>query len=183
MDFDHNDHERLEEMVQRTRWDEVADARQRVLDRLQAIDKAQFELGGRGLAEDRVSVLYQRTVQLYLEQVETILDPPEAPTTEWWEDRWIGRFELPNDDVVEINGLSSYINLDEEVHYTVEEEYKPHGAHIGEIREVEKSTTPPPGLHRNAFRATNRALADQGVEFDTRERNFDDGDLSKQNTF
>lgn len=176
MDFDHKDHQRLEEMVQKTRWDEVTDARQRVLDRLQAIDKMQF--GQRGhVSEERVSLLKQRTVQLYVEQVETILDPVEAPTTEWWTDRWIGEFDLPNGERVVVNGLSDYVALDEEIEYSVEEEYKPHGAHIGEMRNKQRSMAPPVGLHRNAFRATNRALADQGIEFDTRDRDFDDSDV------
>jgi len=179
MDFDHNDRERLEEMVQRTRWDEVADARQRVLDRLQAIDRAQFELG-RGLSEERVSTLYQRTVQLYVEQVETILDPVNGPTTEWWTDRWIGKFDLPSGEEVAVRGLREYVELDESVPYTVEVEHKPHGGHVGEIVERERTMVPPPGLHRNAFRAVNRGLADQGVEFDPRDRNLDDDDIEPE---
>mgnify|MGYP000078864157 CR=1 FL=1 len=178
MDFDHRDHERLEEMVQQTRWDEVTDARQRVLDRLQAIDRLQFETRG-PVAEDRVATLYQRTVQLYVQQVETILDPVEAPTTEWWQGRWIAEFELPTDEVVEIEGLAQYVDLDESLTYTVKEEHKPHGAHVGEMREVERTVVPPVGVHRNAFRATNRALADQGIEFDTRERDLGDDGISK----
>lgn len=180
MDYNHDDHQRLEQLVQQTRWDEVADARQRVLDRLQSIDKLQFESGGR-VSKDRISTLQQRTVQLYLQQVETILDPPEGPTTPWWTTKWIGQFELPNDEVVKIIGLREYLDLDETVTYTVEEEHKPHGAHIGEQREFERSTTPPVGIHRNAFRATNRALADQGIEFDTRKRNVDDDDTGPSN--
>jgi len=116
-------------------------------------------------------------VQLYLQQVETILDPDDdKPTTRWWTDEWIGQFELPNGDIVHVMGLADYIDLSEEIEYTVEEEHKPHGAHIGEMREVTRTTTPPIGLHRNAFRATNRGLADQGIEFDTRDRDVDDDD-------
>jgi hypothetical protein len=33
------------------------------------------------------------------------------------------------------------------------------------------------GLHKAAFRATNRALADQGIEFDTRDRDENEIDL------
>jgi hypothetical protein len=175
MDFDHNDQERLEELVQKTRWGEVEDARQRVLERLQAISKAQFELGG--ISEERVSTLKQRTVQLYLEQVETILDPVDGETTEWWSERWIGEFELPNDEVVRVVGLADYLDLDEGITYTEEIEHQEHGARMPETREVERSTTPPPGLHRNAWRATNRALADQGIEFDPRQRDVEEADI------
>lgn len=179
MDFDHKDADRLEQIVQKTRWDEVADARQRVLDRLQAIDRMDFE--GGGVREDRVSTLKQRTVQLYLEQVETILDPVDAPTTEWWTDHWIGEFELPTGELVRVTGLAQYLELDEKITYTEEVEHKPQSFHIAESKEVERSMVPPHGLHRNAFRATNRALADQGIEFDTRDRDVDENDLSGSN--
>ena len=176
MNFDHQDQQRLEQIVQQTRWDEVADARQRVLDRLQLIDRMQFD-GQRQITEERVALLQQRTVQLYIEQVETILDPVDGKTTAWWGDRWIGEFELPDGSRREVIGLGEYVELDEEILVTVEREHRPHGAAMPETREVEVSLTPPPGLHRNAFRATNRALADQGIEFDTRERDVDEDDL------
>lgn len=176
MDFDHSDHERLEEIVQQTRWDEVSDARQRVLDRLQAIDRYQFETDTPA-SEPRVSTLYQRTVQLYLQQVETILDPVEGPTSEWWTDRWIGEFTLPTGERIQVNGLAEYIELDEEIPYTVEEQPAPGGDLVSwATEETTRTTTPPVGLHRNAFRATNRGLADQGIEFDTRQREIDDDD-------
>jgi len=177
MDFDHKDQQRLEQIVQQTRWDEVTDARQRVLDRLQAIDRLQFNKRG-AVSKDRISTLQQRTVQLYVQQVETILDPDDDDkrTTPWWTNEWIGQFELPNEEVVRVMGLSDYINLSEEIEYTVEEQYKPHGAHIGKTREVTCTTTPPIGIHRNAFRATNRGLSDQGIDFDTRDRDVDDDD-------
>lgn len=181
MDFDHNDQQRLEQIVQQTRWDEVSDARQRVLDRLQAIDRLQFERGRR-VSESRISTLQQRTVQLYLQQVETILNPEDnKPATSWWDDEWIGQFELPNGELIQIIGLGQYLDLSETIEYTVEEEHKPHGAHIGETREVTRTMTPPVGLHRNAFRATNRGLADQGIEFDTRDRDVDDSDAGLDN--
>ena len=177
MDFDHNDHQRLEEIVQKTRWDEVADARQRVLDRLETIDE--LDIGRRsGLSEESVSKLLQRAVQLYIQQVETILDPINAPTTDWWTEKWIGTFDLPNGEAVEIVGIAEYLDLDEQLAVTVEREHQSHGARMPETKELEVSMTPPPGVHRNAFRATNRALADQGIEFDTRDRDVDESDLT-----
>lgn len=174
MDFDHNDHERLEEIVQKTRWDEVADARHRILERLQAIDRLQFD--GPGATREKVSVLKQRTVQLYVQQVETILDPVEGDTTNWWTDKRIGQFELPNGEWIVIEGLEGYVDLGEQITYTVDVEHKPHSAHIGMMREEERTMTPPPELHTSAFRATNRGLADQGIEFDTRKREIGDED-------
>jgi hypothetical protein len=174
MDFDHRDQDRLEELVQKTRWDEVADARQRVLERLQAIDRLQFDEGG--ATRKNVSTLKQRTVQLYVQQVETILDPVEGETTSWWNNRHIAHFELPNGEQIVIQGLEGYVSLGEQVSYTVEVEHKPFACHVGETRERERSMTPPPEIHKRAFRATNRALADQGVEFDTRNREIGDED-------
>ena len=180
MDYTHDDQQRLEQLIQQTRWDEVADARQRVLDRLQAVDQIQFERHGR-VSEERVSTLLQRTVQLYVQQVETILAPEDGETTDGWDKEWIGSFELPNDEKLKIIGLAQYLDLDESIEYTVEEEYKPHGAHIGEMREVTHTTAPPVGIHRNAFRATNRALADQGIRFDTRDRDVGDDETGEGN--
>lgn len=179
-DFDHDDEQNLEQLVQSTRWGEVADGRQRVLDRLQAIDRLQFE-GRRELSRERVSLLQQRAVQLYVEQVETILDPPNGTSTEWWHSKTIGQFSLPDEQVVEVEGLEQYLDLNEELTYTVTERHKPHAAHVGELREIEKVTTPPIGLHRSAFRATNRGLADQGVDFDSHDHDVGEDDIGKSN--
>jgi len=174
MDFNHKDRDRLEDIVQRTRWDEVNEARQRVLDRLEAIDRLQFELGRPD--PEKVSLLYQRAVQLYVEQVETLLDPVDGKTTEYWNSKTIGHFELPNGQTFVVNGLSDYVRMDEHITVTVEVEHKPHAAHMGDIREEERTVSPPPGIHRSAFRATNRGLADQGLEFDTRKREIGEDD-------
>lgn len=179
-DFDHDDKQQLEQLVQSTRWGEVADGRQRVLDRLQAIDRLQFE-GRKQLSRERVSLLQQRAVQLYVEQVETILDPPNGETTAWWDSKRIGEFTLPDERRVEINGLEEYLDLNEQISFTVTERVKPHAAHVGELREVERVTTPPIGLHRSAFRATNRGLADQGVDFDSHDHDVGEDDVGKQN--
>ena len=179
-EFDHNDEAQLEQLVQSSRWREVAAARQRVVDRYEAIDRAQFEQGG-ALSQERVSLLKQRAVQLYVVQVETILNPVSGDATDWWEDRTIGRFDLPDGRTVEINGLEQYLNMDEQITITVEERHQPHSAHVGEVREVERHVSPPTGLHRNAFLATNRGLADQGVDFDTRAKDIGEDDLGKSN--
>lgn len=179
-DFDHDDEQQLEQLVQTTRWGEVADGRQRVLDRLQAIDRLQFE-HNRTLSQERVSLLQQRAVQLYVEQVETILDPPNGTTTAWWDEKQVGEFSLPDGQAVEVVGLEEYLDLNEQITYTVTERYKPHAAHVGEVRQVERVTTPPIGLHRSAFRATNRGLADQGVDFDTHDKDVGEEDVGKTN--
>lgn len=175
MDFNHKDRDRLEDIVQRTRWDEVNEARQRVLDRLQTIDRLQFEAGRAD--HDKVSLLQQRAVQLYVQQVETLLDPVDGEATDWWVNKPIGHFDVPDGRTVVVNGLSDYVELDEQITFTVEVEHKPHGAHMGEVREEERTVSPPPGIHKNAFRATNRGLADQGLEFDTRRRDIGEGDI------
>ena len=178
MDFDHSDQEQLEEMVQRTCWGEVEDARRRVLDRLEAIDSAQFEHGPGEIAAENVSTLYQRAVQLYIQQVETILDPPEGSTTDWWDSNYIGGIDLPNGDAVDVIGLLDYVELDEVFTCTVEKHPNPDGDTVSWATEtVELTTVPPVGLHKAAFRATNRALADQGIEFDTRDRDENEIDL------
>ncbi|MDN4032080.1 hypothetical protein, partial [Chryseobacterium gambrini] len=101
-----------------------------------------------------------------------------APTTEWWADRWIGSFELPNGEPVEVHGLREYVELDETVTYTTERSVDPQGDTASWVTEtVKRSQVPPVGLHKNAFRATNRALADQGIEFDTRDRNIGEDDV------
>jgi len=92
MDFDHDDQQKLEQLVQQTRWGEVADARQRVIDRLEAIDRMQFE-GQRQLSRDHISILQQRAVQLYIEQVETVLAPEEGRVSQWWDTKPIGSFD------------------------------------------------------------------------------------------
>lgn len=173
MDYDHNDQQKLEEMVQRTRWGEVEDARQRVLDRLQAINSAQYEHGG--IDKESASNLYQRAVQLYVQQVETILDPSDGETTDWWDTRFIGGFDLPNGDAVDVVGLRQYVELDERITCTVERHPNPDGDTVSWATEtVELTKVPPVGLHKAAFRATSRALADQGIEFDTRDRDEDE---------
>jgi hypothetical protein len=179
-EFDHDDEQALERQVQSTRWREVEAARQRVVDRYEAIDEAQFGQG-KGLAQDRVSLLKQRAVQLYVLQVETVLNPVDGDTTPWWDEKPVGQFTLPDGRAVQVTGLKQYLDLDEEITITVEEHHKPHAAHVGEVRTVEKSVTPPVGLHRNAFQATNRGLADQGVDFDTRAKDIGEDDLGKAN--
>jgi len=177
--FDHSDKQRLEQLVQQTRWNEVTDARKRILERLEVIDEAQFS-GRGGLTQGRIAIIQQRSVQRYVQQVETILDPVNGDATDWWTDKWIGEFELPTGEVVEVIGLEQYVNLDEKITYEVTETVKPHAAHVGTTRTVERTTTPPVGLHRNAFRATNRALADQGIEFDPRDKDVTDDDVGPQ---
>jgi hypothetical protein len=179
-DFDHKDEQQLEQLVQSTRWGEVEDARQRVVNRLEAIDRLQFE-GNSRVSGETVSVLMQRSVQLYVQQVETILDPIDGDTTDWWDNNEIGQFELPDGRSVDVVGLSSYLALDEEITYTTTETYKPHAAHVGEERTVERTATPPIGLHRSAFRATNRGLADQGVDFDTHSKDVGEEQTGKGN--
>lgn len=179
-EFDHNDEAQLEQLVQSSRWREVEAARQRVLDRYEAIDRAQFEQGA-ALSQDRVSLLKQRAVQLYVVQVQTILDPVDGETTEWWDEREIGQFKLTNERTMKVTGLKQYLNLDEQIPVTVKERYKPHAAHMGEVREVQRYVSPPTGLHREAFLATNRGLADQGVDFDTRAKDIGEDDLGKTN--
>jgi len=180
VEFDHDDQQQLERLIQQTRWGEVADARQRVIDRLEAIDRMQFEHRLQ-LSRDHISILQQRAVQLYIEQVETVLAPEEGETTQWWADEPIGSFELPNGRTIDVVGLSEYVDLNEEITYTATEHYQPHGGHVGEQREVERTTAPPIGIHRNAFRATNRALADQGIEFDPRNKNVGDDETGGRN--
>jgi len=179
-EFTHDDEQRLEQLVQSTRWGEVEAARQRVVDRYEAIDRAQFEQGN-ALSQDRVSLLKQRAVQLYVLQVETILNPVEGDTTPWWHEKPIGQFDLPDGRSVQVTGLSQYLDLDEQITITIEEHHKPHAAHVGETRQVERHVSPPVGLHRNAFMATNRGLADQGVDFDTRAKDIGEDDLGKAN--
>lgn len=179
-DFDHEDEQQLEQLVQSTRWSEVEDARRRVVDRLEAIDRLQFE-GSGPVSREAVSVLMQRSVQMYIQQVETILDPINGDTTDWWDNKEIGQFTLPDERSVNVVGLSSYLALDEQITYTTTETYKPHAAHVGEVREVEHTTTAPIGLHRSAFRATNRGLADQGVDFDTQSKDVGDDETGKHN--
>nr|ADE29172.1 hypothetical protein [uncultured virus] len=180
MDFDHKDKQRLEQLVQQTRWSEVADARQRVIDRLEAIDRMQFE-GNRQLSRDHISILQQRAVQLYIEQVETVLAPVNGRVSEWWDTMPIGAFSLPNDETTELIGLEEYVDLPETIPYTAREFVKPHGGHMGEYREVARSYTPPVGIHRNAFRATNRALADKGIEFDPRDKDVGEDQMGPEN--
>jgi hypothetical protein len=180
MNFDHEDKQRLEQLVQQTRWGEVADARQRVIDRLEAIDRMQFE-GQRQLSGDHISILQQRAVQLYIEQVETILAPEAGRVSDWWNAEPIGSFELPNGRSVDVIGLEEYVDLSEEIAYTTTEYHKPHGTHIGGQREVRRVATPPIGIHRNAFRATNRALADKGIEFDPRDKDVGEDDIGPEN--
>lgn len=179
-EFTHDDEQRLERLVQSTRWGEVEAARQRVVDRYEAIDRAQFGQGG-ALSQERVSLLKQRAVQLYVLQVETILNPVKGDTTPWWDDEPIGQFTLPNGRTVQITGLREYLDLDEQLSVTITERHKPHAAHVGETREVQQQVSPPVGLHRNAFIATNRGLADQGVDFDTRAKDIGEDDLGKAN--
>lgn len=179
MTYDHKDKKRLEEIVQQTRWDEISDARQRIFDRLEAIDRLQFNHGD--ATKSKVSLLKQRTVQLYVRQVETILDPVDRPTTKWWSSKRICQFELPNGELIAINGLEGYLELGEQIEYTVEVKEKPHSCHVGTVREVPRTTTPPPEIHDQAFSATNRALADQGIEFDTRDRDVGENETGKQN--
>jgi hypothetical protein len=180
MDFDHDDQQKLEQLVQQTRWGEVADARQRVIDRLEAIDRMQFE-GQRQLSRDHISILQQRAVQLYIEQVETVLAPEEGRVSKWWDTKPIGSFDLPNGRTVDVIGLEEYVDLSEEIPFTTTEHHQPHGGHIGERREVRRAATPPIGIHRNAFRATNRALADKGIEFDPRDKDVGEDDIGPEN--
>jgi hypothetical protein len=163
-------------LVQQTRWGEVADARQRVIDRLEAIDRMQFE-AQRQLSADHISILQQRAVQLYIEQVETVLAPAEGRVSDWWDNEPIGSFEIPNGRTIDVVGLAEYVDLSEEIVFTTTENYQPHGGHVGERREVQRAMTPPIGIHRNAFRATNRALADKGIEFDPRDKDVGDDDV------
>lgn len=178
MNFDHDDRQKLEQLVQDSRWNEVTNARERVVNRFEAIDRMQFE--GRGsLTSEECALLTQRAVQLYVRQVETLLNPvpSHGEKTKYWDGELIGEFQIPTGNIVRVVGLKQYKNLDEQIPYVTTEQQVPHGGALPEMRQVERTITPPMTIHKDAFSATNRALADKGMEFDPRDKNQTSNDV------
>jgi hypothetical protein len=165
MEYDADDYDKLEQLVQKTRWDQVTAARERVVERFEIIDEMQFGSKTR-LTRDECALLTQRATQLFVREVETIINPTNSEPTAWWDNKTIGTFEIPTGEQVHIIGLSDYLDLDEQLTYVTHETHKPHGGALPQRRQVERAMTPPVGIHREAFSATDRALAEKGIRLE-----------------
>lgn len=161
----------LDDLVRQRRFEEIHDARQQVIDDRRKLDDAVAS----GRASDEVArKLYQRAVNRYVHELETLLNPPGQDAKDqnvYWVKVKIGEIHLPNGKTRTVNGLLEYLTLDEEIttEIRVRKDNRYFSVAETEVREV--TVQPSWELIESAFRTANAALADIGMELkpDTKE--------------
>ena len=158
----------LTELVTTTRFREIHDARQRVVEARTQLMEAQII--GR-IDEARAAMILRQAVESYLLELEDLANPPNAdrPTeTDYWNDVYLGAIELPDGAVVEVYGFDDLLELPDQFEVGVEVEK--HVPRKGSVVETETQVAHvPKRILRNAFRQANYFCAEIGLELDPKQ--------------
>ena len=154
----------IEDKVETERFREIMSVKSDVHEIKDEIDRARPS--GR-VDEGSAIGLYQRKVRDYIISIETILNPANESASEYWSDRHIGEFELPNGETKSVDGLEEFILLpttfEVEREQTVQRSYR----HKPELKTVVQTVRPPERLIEQAFRIANQAMDDAGFDIRT----------------
>jgi len=168
----------LDELVRTRRFDEIHDARAQVIEDERSINEA---LAMGRVDDGRARRLFQRAVDAYVRELEFLLNPTDADEeNKYWHDSEIGTIDLPNGEVVRVDGLGEYLDLPEDLSVQVQDVDRDHYYDLGSATERTVSVQPGWRLLRSAFRTANAAVSDLGLELDTgdeQEAQFDYSDL------
>jgi hypothetical protein len=153
----------VEDMVESERLQEIYSMKQQVYETKDEVERA--------VASGRINRgvalgLYQRKVRDYVMAVETLLDPHDGEPSDYWGERRVGDFVLPDGRHVNVDGLGDFLELP--VTYDVEVEQQQQKSYRHKAEKVTKKTAarPPQQLIERAFRMTNKALDAAGFDID-----------------
>lgn len=161
----------LDELVRKRRFDEIYEARKQVREDKRNLDDA---LATGAVSDSMARRLYQRSVDRYVQQLETLLNPPvkedeDHEPSPYWTDVTIGTIDLPDGSAIEVNGLLGYLDLDEEIGVRVRVGSQDRYFEVQQ-EQVETHTVQPSWrLLESAVRTANTALADLGLEINPTE--------------
>jgi hypothetical protein len=166
------DRQKLEDLVQQRRVEEIYSTRSNILDLEREIATA--------VANPRVAVsdnsireAYQLLVQQYVRVVEPVLNPPDRQwMSDYWVDVTIGKYQRPDGSWRVVQGLAQYLDLGtaepiEVEHQQPATEDEVAGAQTRTRIEYDR---PPKQVSEAAFRAANVALTNLGLEIDVFEQ-------------
>jgi len=158
----------LDDLVRNRRFDEIHEARQQVDDDKRELDDA---VASGSLPDPAARRLWQRSIDRYVQQLEPILNPPtnkdkDRKTSVYWEDVTVGRIDLPDGTVREVNGLLEYLKLDERIGVDVPVETQDRYDELPRAEWETRYVQPSWDFLESAFRTANAALADLGMEID-----------------
>jgi hypothetical protein len=154
----------LDDLVRTERFKEIHEARQQVIHDERALNEA---LAVGRIDDSQARRLFQRAVDAYVRELEYLLNPPDSDEdTEYWHEVEVGRLPLPNGQVAVVNGLGSYLDLDEDIQVEVARAEREHYYEVPEQRTETITVQPPWKLLRGAFRTANAAVSHLGLELD-----------------
>lgn len=153
----------LSDTVASERFREILTLKKQVLDTKDEIDR---EMVTGRLNEGAAIRLYQRKVRDYVMSVETVLNPATGEQSEYWDEKFIGRFSLPDGQQQEVIGLREFLELPLSFEIEIEREYQRSYRHKRERVTDTQRVRPPERLIEQAFRMTNRALDAAGFDLD-----------------
>lgn len=174
----------IADTVEIERFREIMEMKKRVTEVRDEIEIARAN--GR-IREGAAIGLFHRKVRDYVISVETVLNPADGDVSEYWEDKRIGDFTLPDDTHKDIVGLSEFLDLKTIFEIEVETEQQRSYRHKRETVTRTQRVRPPERLVERAFRVTNQALDDAGFDLDEpterKESHFDSlSDVEKATT-
>lgn len=170
----------LDELVTSTRFNEIHNARERVMETQQVISQA--EVMGQ-ISEEKATRLYRRMVENYIIELEDLMRESDTENLDedYWESSDLGSVTLPDGDRRQIVGLKSILELPDVLTITYKKEVEqPRGGRMKEP--VTEGVQLPRRVLRNAFRECNHFCADIGLELDVRpaeEAEFDYSDIER----
>jgi len=157
----------LDDLVRDRRFDDISQARQQVYDDKRQLDDA---LASGRVDDGTARMLYQRSITRYVQQLETLLNPPRDPDDDekernpYWFDHTIGAIKLPDGTAMEVNGLLGFLELDEVIRVRVETQHEGRYFEAAETQTEVRAVQPSWRVLDSAVRTAHAAGADLGLE-------------------
>jgi hypothetical protein len=157
----------LDELVRTKRFEEIHDARRQVIEDERSINEA---LATGRVGDSQARKLFQRAVDAYVRELEYLLNPPDGDEpSEYWTETEIGHLQLPDGRVARVQGLGSYLDLNEEITVQVQRKERERYDSVATVTEETATVQPSWELLRSAFRKANAAASALGLELDLSE--------------
>jgi len=153
----------ITDTVESERFREIMESKKRVIE---VRDEIEIARANGNIRQGAAIGLFHRKVRDYVMAVETVLNPADGTRSEYWEDKPIGDFSLPNDQHIDVVGLSDFLDVKTAYQIEVETEQQRSYRHKQETVQQKRRVRPPERLVERAFRVTNRALDDAGFDLD-----------------
>lgn len=153
----------ITETVQAERFREIMETKKRVTE---VRDEIEMARANGQIREGAAIGLFHRKVRDYVMAVETVLDPVNGETSEYWDQKRIGDFSLPDGRHKDVVGLSEFLELNTVFEVEVETDRQQSYRHKRETVTQKRRVRPPERLIERAFRVTNQALDDAGFDLE-----------------